>query len=218
MPLLPSAVTQNSARIWKSLYELWETRNAGSPLSLLSATMAPSRARQLPPPMLIQLFRPPGPSISVSQPVVAGGAFAQPTMARVASSEVAAKEGNRVTSRPFDRCSCRAGPLFIAPSSASRCCLLFLPDHVTHEAVGLRELVVEFARAFVVLARHPVQAGPALGAHGVAQPLDQRLPDPVPARRGQNEQVFQQANRLGLPRVLMHHAVGESVHLAIDLG
>src|SRR4029453_5984746 len=98
MPLLVSAVTQNSAWIWKSLYELWETRYA-SLLSLSSATMAPSRALQLPPPMVTQLFRPSGPSISVShRPVVGGGAPAQPMTARAASSDAAAKERNRVTS------------------------------------------------------------------------------------------------------------------------
>src|SRR5262245_28174214 len=56
MPLLASSSTQNSARTWKSVYELFETRKPWR-LSPLSAITAPSAILQLALPIGLQLSR-----------------------------------------------------------------------------------------------------------------------------------------------------------------
>jgi hypothetical protein len=54
IPLFVVWSAQNSARIWKSLYEFFDTSWPPLPLS---ATMAPSSARQLASPIRFQLSR-----------------------------------------------------------------------------------------------------------------------------------------------------------------
>src|SRR5258708_21014229 len=75
MPLLASASTQNSDLIWKSPYELFDTRK---PLPL-SACTAPSASRQLALPIWFQLSRL-EPSNSVVHPAspCADGELEQP--------------------------------------------------------------------------------------------------------------------------------------------
>src|SRR5580765_7631932 len=64
MPLLVVWSAQNSARIWKPLYELFDTRYPPLPLS---ATIAPSSALQLASPMGLKLSNPLLPSTRAVQ-------------------------------------------------------------------------------------------------------------------------------------------------------
>src|SRR5580704_13014726 len=67
-------------------------------------------------------------------------------------------------------------------------------DRVHDESREGGDLVVECAGGRVVLVGMPVHAAaPPLG-RPVAHRADQRAPDPVPARRGGGEQVFQVAD------------------------
>src|SRR3954452_11604328 len=93
----------------------------------------------------------------------------------------------------------------------------------SRRACTLYALATQYTRAppparIVVRLGHPVQPGPALGAHGVAQPLEQGGADAAATCARAHVQVFHVAHRLGLPGVLVHHAMREAVDLAIDLG
>src|SRR5256712_9322975 len=86
MPLLASASTQNSDLIWKSAYELFDTRK---PLPL-SACTTPSASRQLALPIWFQLSRL-EPSNSVAHPAspCADGELEQPSTVQPAASNAA---------------------------------------------------------------------------------------------------------------------------------
>src|SRR5512138_499852 len=66
MPLFALCAAQNSMRSWKSLYEPLDSRKPPLPLS---ATIAPSSARQFASPTGLKLSIPFSPSISVVQPL-----------------------------------------------------------------------------------------------------------------------------------------------------
>src|SRR3954464_1727868 len=88
MPLLVFLSAQNSAWIWKSLYEFFVTSRLLLSFAL-SATIAPPSARQLASPRRLKFSSPFSPSMSVVQPIIPS-IVVQPT-----ASTAAAKTINR---------------------------------------------------------------------------------------------------------------------------
>src|SRR5687767_7100837 len=87
MPLFVVWSAQNSALIWKSLYEFFESRKPPLPLS---ATMTPSSERQLASPTCVQLFRLElEPSSSVTHPDSEPDRPAHPTASTAMTSSPA---------------------------------------------------------------------------------------------------------------------------------
>src|SRR3954467_11540422 len=93
-PLLVFLSAQNSAWIWKSLYEFFVTSRLLLSFAL-SATIAPPSARQLASPTRLKFSSPFSPSMSVVQPIIPSSVV-QPT-----ASTAAAKTINRFMSFPL---------------------------------------------------------------------------------------------------------------------
>src|SRR5256885_8767513 len=83
MPLFVVWSAQNSALIWKSVYEFFETRYPPLPLS---ATIAPSSALQLASPSGLKLSSPDVPSTSLVHPEPDHGIYEQPAAANAITS------------------------------------------------------------------------------------------------------------------------------------
>src|SRR4051812_11365887 len=97
MPLFVVVSAQNSARIWKSLYEFFETRYPPLPRS---ATTAPSSALQFASPIWFQFSRPLLPSISLVHPASLPGIIEQPATANTNANSAAAGKNRRLMAFP----------------------------------------------------------------------------------------------------------------------
>src|SRR4051794_38869981 len=84
---------------------------------------------------------------------------------------------------------------------------VLLVDGIAHEVAVRRELVVEPARAVIVEARMPIEPGPALLLHLVAQPRNQALANAGGALRRIDVEIAQVARRRKAERVLVHDIV-----------
>src|SRR5882724_151610 len=87
IPLFVVWSAQNSALIWKSLYEFFDTRYPPLPLS---ATMAPPSARQLASPTGLKFSIPESPSTRVVQPPP--DMLAQPKTPKPATNPITATD------------------------------------------------------------------------------------------------------------------------------
>src|SRR3954468_3100695 len=88
--------------------------------------------------------------------------------------------------------------------------LVLLVDRIAHEVAMRRELVVEAACTIVVQPRVPIQPGPALLLHLIAQPPDQALADAGGALRRIHVQIAEITGRRQPERVLVHDVVRDA--------
>src|SRR3954469_4490327 len=92
--------------------------------------------------------------------------------------------------------------------------VLFI-DRIAHEVAVRRELVVEPARAVIIQPGMPIEAGPALPLHLVAQPRNQALADAGGALRRIDVEIAEVARRREAQRVLVHDIVCDANDAAL---